>query len=158
MNVKVEVAVRTGDEKLRKPVKDLVKAVLAVEKARGLVSVAFVDEQEMAELNALYRGLDSSTDVLSFGQADGGIEWPDPTKGHDAELGEVVVCLPVVALYATEEGGDPDTQMGWTILHGVLHLLGYDHERDDGEMRDREQALLRELDRRVRAVSKAARG
>jgi ssRNA-specific RNase YbeY (16S rRNA maturation enzyme) len=103
VNVKVEVAVRTGDEKLRKPVKDLVKAVLAVEKARGLVSVAFVDEQEMAELNALYRGLDSSTDVLSFGQADGGIEWPDPTKGHDAELGEVVVCLPVVALYATEE-------------------------------------------------------
>jgi probable rRNA maturation factor len=158
VSVKVEVAVPPGQEKLRGPVKDLVKAVLASEKARGLVSVAFVDEQEMAELNALYRGLDSSTDVLSFRQADSSTEWPDPTGSRVTDLGEIIVSPAVVARYAAEEGGNPDTQMGWTVLHGVMHLLGYDHEKDNGEMRAREQLLLGELDRRVRAVSKAARG
>jgi probable rRNA maturation factor len=158
VSAKVEVAVFPGQERLRGPVKDLVKHVLAVEKAKGLVSVAFVDEQEMAELNKLYRGIASPTDVLSFGQGDESVEWPDPTRGRDPELGEVVLCPAVVARYAGEEGGDPGTQMGWAILHGVLHLLGYDHETDGGEMRAREQVLLRELERRVRAVSEAARG
>jgi ssRNA-specific RNase YbeY (16S rRNA maturation enzyme) len=48
--------------------------------------------------------------------------------------------------------------VGWTIQHGVLHLLGYDHENDSGEMRAREQVLLGELDRQVRAVGKALGG
>lgn len=158
MSIRVDVAVEPGLEKIRGPVRDLVKAVLAAERASGLVSVAFVDEQQMTELNTLYRGLDSATDVLSFRQADSGVEWPDPTKGKEADLGEVLVCPRVVGRYAYEEGGDPDTQLGWTILHGALHLLGYDHEKDGGRMREREQVLLKQLDRQVRAVAKAARG
>jgi probable rRNA maturation factor len=158
VSVKVEVAVQPGQEKLCGPAKDLVKAVLTAEKAKGLISVAFVDEPEMADLNALYRGVDSSTDVLSFGQEDGGVGWPNPTRSRDAELGEVVVCPAVVARYAGEEGGDADRQMGWTLIHGVLHLLGYDHEKGSGEMRTREQVLLGELERKVLAISKAARG
>ncbi len=158
MSVKVEVAVQPGQEKLQGPAKRLVRAVLTAEKARGLVSVAFVDEQEIAGLNSLYRGLDSSTDVLSFGQEDSGVDWPDPTRSRAPELGEVVVCPAVVARYAGEEGGDADRQMGWALIHGVLHLLGYDHEVDKGEMRAREQVLLGEFERKVLAVSTAAKG
>jgi probable rRNA maturation factor len=158
VSAKVEVALQPGFEKARGPVRRLVQAVLASEKARGRVSVAFVDEQDMARLNALYRGLDSATDVLSFGQGDGGVEWPDPTKSKILDLGEVVVCPAVVQRYALEDEGHPDTQMGWTLLHGTLHLLGYDHEADKGEMRAREQALLVSLERQVGAVSKALRG
>jgi probable rRNA maturation factor len=158
VSVKVEVALQPGQKKLLGPIKDLVKAVFAAEGANGLVSVAFVDEQEMAQLNKLYRSLDTSTDVLSFREADSDVDWPDPAKSKGADLGEIIVCPGVVGRYALEEGGCPDTQMGWTILHGALHLLGYDHERDNGAMRAREQALLSELDRQVRAVSNGLRG
>jgi probable rRNA maturation factor len=120
--------------------------------------VAFVGEQEIAELNRLYRDLDIPTDVLSFREADSEVGWPEAPKTEGADLGEMVICPAVVGRYALEEGGDPDTQMGWTILHGALHLLGYDHETDDGAMRTREQALLSKLDRQVRAVAKGVSG
>jgi probable rRNA maturation factor len=158
VSVRVEVALQPGQGKARRPVRDLVKAVLSAERAGGLVVVAFVDEPQMTELNGRFRGLDTSTDVLSFRQADSGVDWPDPTKGRAADLGEVIICLAVVERYAQEEGGNADTQVGWTIQHGVLHLLGYDHENDSGEMRAREQVLLGELDRQVRAVGKALGG
>jgi rRNA maturation RNase YbeY len=158
VNATVEVALQPGQKKLLGPVKGLVKAVLAAEGAGGLVSVALVDEREMARLNKLYRHLDSSTDVLSFRQADSPVEWPDPTKGGEADLGEVIVCPAVVERFALEESGDPEVRMGWTILHGMLHLLGYDHEKDHGEMRAREQELLSGLDPQVRAVARGLRG
>jgi rRNA maturation RNase YbeY len=158
VSVKIEVALQPGQGKARRPVRALVKAVLAAERASGLVTVALVDEDDMTDLNGRFRELDTSTDVLSFRQTDGGVDWPDPTKGKDPDLGEVIVCPAVVERYANEEGGNIDTQLGWTILHGVLHLLGYDHEKDNGEMWAREQALLAELDRQIRAASKAIRG
>jgi probable rRNA maturation factor len=158
VSAKVEVALLPGQEKLLGPARDLVKAVLAAEGASGSVSVAFVGEQETADMNKLYRGLEGPTDVLSFREADSEVGWPDSPKSKKSDLGEIVVCPDVVGRYALEEGGDPDTQMGWTILHGTLHLLGYDHETDDGEMRTREQALLSKLDRQVRAVGKGLRG
>ncbi len=137
---------------------DLAKRVMASEGVDGSVALAFVDEAEMAGLNERFRGASGPTDVLSFNQADDDSEWPDPTGRSANDRGEVVVCPSVVARYAMEDGGDPGTQLGWTILHGMLHLLGYDHEKDDGEMRERERLLLRELDPQVRAVSRAFRG
>ncbi len=149
------VVTPSGLEPLSGPAGDLVKALLAAEGARGSVVVAFVGEGTMAELNGRYRDLEEPTDVLSFRRADGDADWPEPSKEGTAELGEVAVCLPVVRRYAREEGGDPSTQLGWTLIHGVLHLLGYDHEDDGGHMRDREAFLLLRLDRQVRAVSAA---
>jgi rRNA maturation RNase YbeY len=156
VSVAVEVVIQPGLEQVRDPVRDLVKAVLAAERVSGSVTVALVDEERMTELNGRFRRLHQPTDVLSFRQADSTFEWPDPSGGAGADLGEVVVCPTVVNRYAAEEGGHPDTQLGWTLVHGVLHLLGYDHERDDGQMRAREQVLLRELDRQVKAVASAA--
>lgn len=158
MRAKVEITLQPGQDRVRRSLKRLVKAVLAAESADGSMSVAFVDEAEIKALNVRFRGLDEPTDVLSFRQADSDDLWPDPTEEAGVELGEVVVCPAVVERYAQEEGGDQQTQLGWTVVHGVLHLLGYDHETDSGEMRAREQELLRELDTQVGAVSKALRG
>lgn len=149
----VEVVTGPELELVRGPVHDLVKAALEAEGVSGAAVVACVDEARITELNGRFRGLGEPTDVLCFRQADAECEWPGPTGEGEAELGEVVVCPAVVARYAREEGGNPDTQLGWTLIHGVLHLVGYDHETDAGEMRAREQVLLRELDRQVRAVS-----
>lgn len=158
MKARVEITLQPGQEKVRRPVKKLVKAVLAAESVDGSVSLAFVDEAEIKDLNARFRELDESTDVLSFRQADSDTLWPDPTEEGGAELGDVIVCPSVVERYALEEGGDPQTQLGWTVVHGVLHLLGHDHETDSGEMRAREQELLNVLGAQVNAVSKALRG
>lgn len=166
----VEVVDRSGSGLPPGPVAELVEAVLAAEGVAGTVVVAFVDEKEMIELNGRYRHLAEPTDVLSFRYADDLEDWQEtPTdrpvpdgdlhavgsRGADnvADIGEVVVCLSVVRRYAEEEGGDSDRQLAWTLAHGVLHLVGYDHENDRGEMREREQGLLGRLGRLVTAVS-----
>jgi probable rRNA maturation factor len=144
---------------------ELVEAVLGADGARGAVTVVCVDEPAIAELNLRYRGLDEPTDVLSFSYGDDWAGWPTwpsstspvgsgPAEGESLpDLGEVIVCPTVVRRYAQEDGLDVCRQLGWTIIHGVLHLLGYDHERDEGEMRRREQALLEELGPVLEALS-----
>ena len=151
MSVAVEVVDQIGLGQIEGPVSDLVKAVLEVEGAQGAVVVAFVDEQAITRLNAEYRGLEEATDVLSFRYADGAAGWPEREASPD--LGEVIVCPAVVRRYADEEGGSASTQLGWTLIHGILHLVGYDHEHDDGQMREREQDLLGRLGLLVEAIS-----
>lgn len=140
MSASVEVVDRVGLGAVKGPVGALVSAVLAMEGGTGAVVVAFVTEEAMAGLNIRYRGLKGATDVLSFPEAGAASEWP-----AGPELGEVVVCPAVVARYAAEDGLDSRGQLGWTLIHGLLHLLGYDHEVDEGEMRRREQELLERL-------------
>jgi probable rRNA maturation factor len=91
---------------------------------RGHVAVAFVDAQRMAELNREHRGRDAPTDVLSFP-----IDEDRPIGAAPRELGDVVIC-PEYTHDVPE-----------AVIHGVLHLVGMDHERDEGEM----LALQREL-------------
>jgi probable rRNA maturation factor len=178
LSVVVEVVDRTGSGQAQGPVIELVEAILDAEGVAGTVTVAFVDEKTIAELNGRYRGLSEPTDVLSFSYAEDDARWPDLQDSDAAadgiyrdgiraegilrggtslpDLGEVVVCPAVVRRYSDEDDGDPDRQLGWTIMHGVLHLVGYDHERDSGEMRERERVLLGDLDREVRAASLGA--
>ncbi len=86
--------------------------------------VEFVTPARIAELNRLHRGKDGPTDVLSF-PVDG------PGGAEPRELGDIVVC-------------PPQTQdLGEAIVHGMLHLLGMDHETDDGEMLALQGELLR---------------
>jgi len=165
VSIAIEVVDRTGSEQARAPVIALVGAVLRAEKAGGAVTVAFVGEREMTELNGRFRGLSEPTDVLSFRYADGDDEWPESPgaepgaasadgEGQPApDLGEVIVCTAVVDRYAREEGTCFGVQLAWTLVHGVLHLVGYDHEEDDGEMRRRERVLLEELGPLVHALA-----
>ena len=137
-------------------VRSLVAAVLAAESVQGTVSVAFITEPCMADLNQRYRGLNEPTDVLSFAEIDIeestdflaseglSLEYGE-SKGEETEWGEIAVCPVVVERYATEDGNALERQMAWTLLHGTLHLLGYDHETDQGEMRRREQELLEQM-------------
>lgn len=135
----VEVVDQVGLGLAPDSVIDLVTAVLQAEHALGSIVVAFVDEHAIEELNARYRSPEV-TDVLSFRYADESGQWEGVSSC--TELGEVVVCPAVVWRYAIEEGASGTGRLGWTLIHGVLHLLGYDHEADHGEMRAREQELL----------------
>ncbi|MDQ4025774.1 MAG: rRNA maturation RNase YbeY [Actinomycetota bacterium] len=93
----------------------------------GHLAITFVDPPRIRELNVAHRGVDSSTDVLSFP-----IDGPAPTAGP-RELGDVVVC--------PQQTDDLEE----AVVHGVLHLCGFDHEADDGEMLVLQKRVLVEL-------------
>jgi probable rRNA maturation factor len=94
---------------------------------RGHVAVEFVGEQRIRELNAEHRRKDEPTDVLSFP-----IDGLDAAEGGEhSELGDIVICVQHTA------------DVSEAIVHGMLHLLGMDHERDDGEMLALQRELLR---------------
>jgi probable rRNA maturation factor len=93
------------------------------------VGVAFVEPGEMATLNGEHRGVEGPTDVLSFP-----IDEDEGLPGVPRQLGDVVVCPHVAA----EEG----TPIATLLVHGVLHLLGWDHEQDRGDMLRREEQLV----------------
>ena len=97
----------------------------------GHLAIEFVDRARIAELNARHRGRDGATDVLSF-PIDGLDEIPPGSAPR--ELGDVVIC-------PAETADIPEA-----IVHGVLHLLGMDHERDDGEMLALQRDVLDGLD------------
>lgn len=81
----------------------------------------------MRELNATYRGKDHPTDVLSF---------PAPAPFHKmGVLGELVICLPVLRAQAREQRHSAATELDVLLVHGLLHLLGWDHEKSDREAR-----------------------
>lgn len=147
MSIVIEVVDETDSGISTDGVAELVRSVLDREGAQGAVVVALVGEHVITELNGRDRGLPEPTDVLSYCAEDDEISWPTPLPEGDfaPELGEVIVCPAVARRYAEEGGCESSSQLAWTIIHGVLHVLGYDHERDEGEMRRREQALLAEL-------------
>jgi probable rRNA maturation factor len=100
-------------------------ATLALEPGREAaeLSVRVVDEAEITALNRQYRGKDSATNVLSF-----------PFEGlagvDSALLGDVVICAPVVATEAVQQGKPLQAHWAHLVIHGVLHLQGYDHHAD----------------------------
>jgi probable rRNA maturation factor len=111
-----------------------VRSTLAAEGVdAGDVGVIFVDEARIAELNGAHRGKPAPTDVLSF-PVDGSDALPD---GVPRQLGDLVVC----PAFASAEGTDIAT----LLVHGALHLVGYDHETDDGSMLRRQEQLVREV-------------
>ena len=109
----------------------------------GELTVRIVDEREGAALNARYRGKEGPTNVLSFAA-----EAVSAPGGADLlPFGDVVICADVVAREAREQGKRLEAHWAHMVVHGALHLQGYDHEkaRDAGIMEARERALLAEL-------------
>ena len=103
----------------------------APRQARGAVVVALVSDARVRQLNARYRAKDAPTDVLSFGADEPGF------------LGEVVIASGVARRQARQAGHSVQVELRILGLHGLLHLLGYDHERDDGRMARIERRLRR---------------
>ena len=95
------------------------------------VSVAFVSEQEIKRLNATYRGKNKVTDVLSFGIADDRlqIQRPTPNANTEHELGEILICYPQAQRQAREMKHSVRQELLFLLVHGLLHLNGFDHER-----------------------------
>jgi probable rRNA maturation factor len=138
----------------------LAEQVLDAEGIRGdaELSVLFVDEATIAELNERFMGSAEPTDVLSFPLEDDAVgagRWPDngPSgpSGHREEvveppllLGDVVVCPQVAARNAPAHAGTYDDEVALLLVHGILHVLGMDHADPDEEraMQAKERALL----------------
>ena len=104
--------------------------------ARGAVSIAIVSDRTMQTLNQAHRRVDHATDVLSFpAQSESG---PRP-----AFLGDIAIARGIAAQQAKRAGHSARTELRILALHGLLHLLGYDHEADSGEMARTEDRLRR---------------
>ncbi|HXH20504.1 MAG TPA: rRNA maturation RNase YbeY [Dehalococcoidia bacterium] len=110
------------------------------------VEVALAGSDSVRELNRLYRGRDEPTDVLSFAAAESAVAFPE-TPGEAPSLGEVVVCLEVAEEQARAAGNPVEAEAAHLVVHGLLHILGYDHEDVAGaeRMQAREDELLRGL-------------
>ena len=105
--------------------------------ARGTVSVALVSDARVRGLNRRYRGIDRSTDVLSFPASDlseGGPLIPDLSSVNPGFLGDIVIARGVARRQARESGHSELTELRVLALHGLLHLLGYDHDGGDDRM------------------------
>jgi probable rRNA maturation factor len=107
----------------------------------GELSLAFVDDADMRLLNATYRRIDKPTDVLAFAMTEGRFSEVNPQL-----LGDVVISAETAAFRAQRDGRPVNDELNALLVHGVLHLLGYDHERSPADarvMRAKERALRR---------------
>jgi probable rRNA maturation factor len=144
-------------------------AGVAPRAARGEVTIAVVSDRRVRALNAAYRGIDRPTDVLSFPTPpDGPAAGPGPAGGRsrrsasrssganaepltaphktvvrEAHLGDIVIARGVAVRQARDAGHSLATELRVLALHGLLHLLGHDHERDGGRMARLEARLRR---------------
>ena len=140
----VQVACDSGGVPSNDSIQDWVAAAIAVtgERAAAAVEVAIrvVDAAEMQSLNRQFRHQDKATNVLSFaaGEIHG---WPDDAP---RVLGDVVICAPVVAAEAAAQGKRLQDHWGHMLVHGTLHLLGFDHqtEAEASEMEALETRVL----------------
>ena len=105
------------------------------------VELIITDDETMQSLNSEHRGKASSTDVLSFP-----LETPFTEQSiFDMPLGSIVISESYVVQKSKELGHALQDELSLLFIHGMLHLLGFDHEKDDGEMRVREKELIEEF-------------
>lgn len=132
---------------------DLTKVMNVVAELEALspqteVDITLVDDAAIHELNRTYRGIDRPTDVLSFA-LDEGEEEPEVDDDEiEHLLGDVIISAPTAVRQGEEYGHGLEREMTYLAVHGMLHLLGYDHmeEKDKLIMRKREEEVLRRLD------------
>ena len=127
---------------------EVVRQVLAAESAGDGVELGLVvtGQEKVRALNRDYRGRDEPTDVLAFSareEAQGQSPFVQPPDGV-LHLGEVIISLPQAAAQAGERGHSLEKELAVLVIHGVLHLLGYDHEEaaDEQRMQAREAEIL----------------
>jgi len=110
------------------------------------VSLVFTDSETVKQLNRDYRGMDEPTDVLAFymlPQKEVDDSFALPPDG-ETRLGEVIISYPQAVKQSKERGHSPEKELTLLIIHGILHLLGYDHEEpeEESKMRERERELV----------------
>ena len=155
--MQVFIVDKAFDKRMEKLINSLLKTAVkysGFKTKRVQVSITFVNKQEIAKLNKQFRNIDKETDVLSFPtlQITPGIKLRkkdvkfdiDP-KTKNLVLGDIIICEEVAMKNAEEYGNSYEREICYLIVHGFLHLLGYDHreEEDKTIMRAYEEAVLR---------------
>ena len=136
-SITVQYAATGDDLPARALLRRWARAALGAGATNKTIVLRFVDEAESRALNRRHRGKDRSTNVLSFVYDD----------EHGALGGDIVLCAPVLRREAAEQGKPLAAHCAHLVVHGVLHLLGYDHEQaaEAGKMEAREIAILASL-------------
>ena len=112
-------------------------------------SIVFIDDEYMHKLNLKYRGIDRTTDVLSFAFEDN-----NKICYNIRQLGEIFVSIPKMRLQAKEYGHSEKRELAFLIVHGILHLLGYDHTlglKEEKEMFEKQELVLNEFEETKRS-------
>ena len=145
-NLQKEVKIPTG---LRMLIRRCCHAVLQLEgfPDSAEISVSFVDNEQIREMNNQYRNKDSATDVLSFPLGENG-EYDINHETGAKILGDIVLSMPKAVEQAQTYGHSLEREVGYLTAHSMLHLLGYDHEQgglDRVRMREKEERVMQEL-------------
>ncbi len=128
----------------RRRVARLARVVLdRIGRPEATLAITFIRDSRMRELNRDFRGLDAPTDVLSFAYNEGR-KSGEPLQDAD-HLGDLVISTETAARYARELSLGFAREIDHLVIHGTLHLAGYDHETDNGEMSRLERKLRKEL-------------
>ncbi len=110
--------------------KKVIKRTLKEEKVKKCVfSITFVSEEEIKDINKNYRGIDKVTDVISFAFEDAN----SIKKEMIRVLGDIYICIPRMLEQAKTYGHSPKRELSFLVVHGLLHLLGYDHQTKEEE-------------------------
>ena len=137
---KFEVFNETNEKLDLEEVKKFINYALEYKKLKGVIfSVIFIDNKTIRQINKQYRGIDKETDVISFALED--------NKDIDLEigrlLGDIYISVPKMKMQAKEYGHSEKREMYFLIIHGLLHLLGYDHmTKEEEEIMFKEQELI----------------
>lgn len=146
-NNQIKIKITEGMERI---IENSIKKVLLeldIAEDNVEVSIVLTDNESIRDLNNEYRGIDSPTDVLSFPLLDGSLEELDQSD-FISPLGDIVISMEKVISQAQDYGHSPERELGFLIVHGMLHLLGYDHiePEDERTMRDMEEKILEKLE------------
>jgi len=130
-------------------IEQAVEHTLRMEQVAGPVEVGILitDDAGLQRLNQAYRGVDAPTDVLSFAEVDDDSAFVRPPDAP-RYLGDIAISWERVVAQAAEYGHSRERELAFLVVHGMLHLLGYDHERspaDEANMRAREEEILHAL-------------
>jgi probable rRNA maturation factor len=138
LNLSVQYACNQGGLPSRPQIRAWVRAALDVDEKRGgQITIRFVEPEEGQSLNNDYRGKDYATNVLSF-----------PYEVEPVVAGDLVICATVVEREAAEQEKTLEAHYAHLIVHGILHLQGYDHEIGENEallMENKERTILAQL-------------
>jgi len=136
---------------LQQVINRVLKATAKITKlpANSEVSIMITDNSYIQELNFIYRNINQPTDVLSFAMNELGGDEPEYDWGHEVNvLGDIVISLEQAVIQSEEYGHSLKRELGYLVAHGMLHLLGYDHETDE------EKIIMRNLEEKIMQLSK----
>lgn len=161
-DVSVQVFEEFEDLVCRSWLENVCRAVLEQDCVREEVSLVIADDEVVRALNAEYRGLDKTTDVLSFaygnegeyyGKGEAPSDWSADEEfvlppGESSGLGEVIISYPQAVRQAREASHSVELELAYLITHGILHLMGHDHMDDDEEsaMNEEVSAVMERLE------------